>query len=103
MYILIQTHFRFNARNWFGEKQFSRIDVTNNIVHLFRHFFARRGEASEFSNRRLDHDSGGKSWTAGKDKSRLLARDYVGLRSDCLTGAQIQNLYIRQFTNDRSW
>lgn len=47
-----------------------------------------------------------------KNKSRLLARDYVGLRSDCLSrggrrgrkrrkeghSTEIQNLYIRRFT-----
>lgn len=34
----------------------------------------------------------------GKNKSRLLARDYAGLRSDCLRGGggQIQNLYTRR-------
>ena len=62
------------------------IDVANNIIHLFQHFSAKRGEVSEFSNRRGASITRiwGKSWTAGKDKSRLLAQDYVGLRSDCL-------------------
>jgi len=52
---ILRTFLHLNpAQNWFGGKQFSRIDVTNNIIHLSQRkdFSAKRGKVSEFSNRR---------------------------------------------------
>lgn len=91
------------ARNcWRAEDNFrestSRIDVECHTVCPFKNpslslAQSERVYSFSLSDRRLDHSR--QVWTVrGKNKSRLLARDYAGSRSDCLARGPKSKIYI---------